>query len=46
MVTSIEGSRLGNKPLQQDFGFRPLIDFETAIRRSQNYLLQEQKPEG
>ncbi len=34
------------EPLQQDFGFRPRIDLEAAIHRSQNYLLKEQKPEG
>ncbi len=45
MVTSFQG-RFENKPLQQDFGFRPTVDLETAIRRSQNYLLKEQKPEG
>jgi len=46
MVTSIQGSRLGNEPRQQDFGFRPSVNLETAIRRSQNYLLKEQRPEG
>jgi squalene-hopene/tetraprenyl-beta-curcumene cyclase len=46
MVTSFQDTRSGNKPLQQDFGFRPLIDLETALRRSQNYLLKEQNPEG
>ncbi|MBI3848995.1 MAG: squalene--hopene cyclase [Verrucomicrobia bacterium] len=46
MVTSTQDGRLGNAPAQQDLGFRPLIDLETAIRRSQNYLLKEQKPEG
>src|SRR5262245_55081293 len=46
MVTSFQGSRLGNEPLQQDFGFRPSVNLETAIRRSQNYLLKEQRPEG
>jgi len=31
---------------QQDFGFRARLDLETTIRRSQDYLLREQKPEG
>jgi len=46
MVTSFQGGRRANEPLQQDFGFRPSVDLETAIRRSQNYLLKEQKFEG
>src|SRR3989442_10936650 len=46
MGTSLPGSRFGEQSLQQVFGFRPLIDLDTAIRRSQNYLLKEQKPEG
>ncbi len=32
--------------LQQDFGFHSRAELETAIQRSQNYLLREQKPEG
>jgi len=31
---------------QQDLGFRPPAELETAIGRSQNYLLSEQKAEG
>src|ERR1700740_2893527 len=34
------------KPFQTDLGFRARIDLETAIERSQTYLLGEQKPEG
>ncbi|MDB6123548.1 MAG: sqhC [Pedosphaera sp.] len=45
-VTSSQDRRLEDKPLQQDFGFRPWMDLEKAIQRSQNYLLSEQKPEG
>ena len=37
---------LGEKPRQEDFGFRPQIELETAIERSQSYLLGQQKPEG
>jgi squalene-hopene/tetraprenyl-beta-curcumene cyclase len=32
--------------LQTDFGFRLPAGLETAIRRSQNWLLRDQKPEG
>ena len=31
---------------QQDLGFRPPAELETAIGRSQSYLLSEQKAEG
>ena len=44
--TSNQDRQLDSKPLQTDFGFRPHAGLETAIRRSQNYLLREQKPEG
>jgi squalene-hopene/tetraprenyl-beta-curcumene cyclase len=37
---------LEDNPLQQDFGFRSRIDLESAIQRSQNHLLELQKPEG
>ena len=32
--------------LQQDFGLRHRAELESAIERSQNYLLGQQKPEG
>jgi squalene-hopene/tetraprenyl-beta-curcumene cyclase len=36
-----------DEPLrQQYFGFRPQTELETAIERSQTYLLSQQKPEG
>src|SRR5579863_5926269 len=44
--TLTQDSKLDSKPLQTDFGFRPRADLESAIHRSQNYLLREQKPEG
>src|SRR2546422_11771426 len=34
------------KPHPKDFGIRPANDLEAAIERSQNYLLDQQKPEG
>jgi squalene-hopene/tetraprenyl-beta-curcumene cyclase len=34
------------QPRQQYFGFRPQAELETAIERSQGYLLSQQKPEG
>src|SRR5581483_7213378 len=45
-VTQTQNELIEDKPLQQDFGFRSRADLETAIQRSQNYLLREQKPEG
>ena len=42
----IQERRPESTPLQTDFGFRPRADLENAIRRSQHYLLREQKPEG
>jgi len=46
-VTSTQDTQPENQPLeQQDFGFRARLDLETTIRRSQDYLLREQKPEG
>src|ERR1700679_920055 len=44
--TSFQERQLEKRPLQTDFGFRPRVELENAIRRSQNYLLREQKPEG
>ncbi len=45
-VSVLRPSILDEKPCQQDFGFRPQVGLETAIQRSQNYLLSQQKPEG
>ena len=45
-VASFRTSIFERKPRQQDFGFRPQIDLEIAIQRSQQYLLSQQKPEG
>jgi len=46
-VTSTQDIQPEDQPLQQqDFGFRARHDLETTIRRSQDYLLREQKPEG
>src|ERR1700735_5680805 len=45
-VTLTQDRNLDGKPLQTDFGFRPWVDLESAIQRSQNFLLREQKPEG
>ncbi|HEY0455860.1 MAG TPA: squalene--hopene cyclase, partial [Verrucomicrobiae bacterium] len=38
--------RQHGKPVTAEFGFSHEISLETAIKRSQNYLLREQKPEG
>src|SRR5580698_9898782 len=46
LVTSNQDKQLDSNFLQQDCGFRHWADLETAILRSQNYLLREQKPEG
>jgi squalene-hopene/tetraprenyl-beta-curcumene cyclase len=37
---------LGDKSLKPQSGFRPQADLETAIQRSQSYLLGQQKAEG
>jgi squalene-hopene/tetraprenyl-beta-curcumene cyclase len=39
-------SRIGSQPRQQNLGFRHHTGLETAIARSQSYLLGSQKPEG
>ncbi len=46
LSSSTDTHRAGIKPAQQEFGFRASIDSGAAIRRSQNFLLNEQKPEG
>ncbi len=38
--------RPGGQPITAEFGFTHQLSLETAIKRSQNYLLKEQKPEG
>ena len=42
--TLSEGARLGGQPASAQP--TPLSPLETAIQRSQNYLLSQQKPEG
>src|SRR5215468_7707948 len=42
----MHSDRLGGLPIATEFGFSHRISVETAITRSQNYLLKEQKPEG
>jgi squalene-hopene/tetraprenyl-beta-curcumene cyclase len=44
--TQNQDTSFNEKLLQQDFGFRHRTELEGAIERSQNYLLQQQKPEG
>jgi squalene-hopene/tetraprenyl-beta-curcumene cyclase len=36
----------GTRPLEAELAFSRRVSLETAIRRSQQYLLREQKPEG
>src|SRR5664280_241151 len=43
---TFEESHLKAQPRQQHFGFRPEIELETAILRSQEHLFSIQKPEG
>src|SRR5256885_4340494 len=43
---TFEKQRVESHPHQQNFGFRPHVDLETAIQRSQRHLLSIQKPEG
>src|SRR5215510_11913360 len=43
---SFEEGRLEDQSQQQHFGFRSQSDLETAIRRSQKFLLNSQNPEG
>jgi squalene-hopene/tetraprenyl-beta-curcumene cyclase len=45
-VISLRESSLRNKPLSDVPNVVPLTGFDAAIRRSQEYLLSEQKPEG
>src|SRR5882724_6791376 len=45
-VISFRESQAREKARPQDAGFRPPLLLETAIERSQSYLLREQKPEG
>ena len=43
---TLASHRRGGRPGQQEFGFRATVDLGRAIRRSQDYLLSIQKPEG
>ena len=45
-VASLRQSRAEGNPRQTDFGFKPRVELEAAIERSQRYLLGEQKAEG
>ena len=45
-VVALRESGSGENPRQQDLGCRAQIELETAIERSQAYLLSQQKPEG
>ena len=45
-VTSVRESSLGDTPRQQAPAASPQNELETAIKRSQSFLLNQQKPEG
>ncbi len=45
-VVSLREQHVEESPRQQDLGLQPQIELETAIERSQRYLLSQQKPEG
>ena len=45
-VVLFRENSLEENPRQQDFGFRRQVELETAIGRSQNYSLGQQKVEG
>jgi len=45
-VASFRESMAGKMPRQPAVGYRPEGELETAIQRSQGYLLSQQKPEG
>ena len=45
-ATRTENDRRDGNPITVEFKFSHQISLETAIKRSQNYLLREQKPEG
>lgn len=45
-VASLRETSVEENPRHQDLGPQPRIELETAIGRSQQYLLGEQKPEG
>lgn len=46
MVKLHQGSRAPSETSQQDFGFRQSVDYQTALNRSQDYLLSIQHPDG
>ncbi len=46
MIVSSGTSRIGGETPQPDSDFQPWPEFEAALRRSQDYLLSIQKPEG
>jgi squalene-hopene/tetraprenyl-beta-curcumene cyclase len=46
MVKLHQGSRASSETSQQDFGFRQSVDFQTALKRSQDYLLSIQDEKG
>ena len=45
-VVSLRENRTEERPRQQGLGLQPQTELEAAIKRSQGYLLSEQKPEG
>jgi squalene-hopene/tetraprenyl-beta-curcumene cyclase len=45
-VVSLGARNVEESPSQQDFGLDPYLELTTAIERSQQYLLSQQKPEG
>lgn len=46
MIVSSDTSRIGGETPQPDSNFQPWPEFAAALRRSQDYLLSIQKPEG
>lgn len=46
MVKLHQGRRESTEQSPRDLGFRQTVDFQTAIKRSQDYLLGIQHPEG
>jgi squalene-hopene/tetraprenyl-beta-curcumene cyclase len=45
-VVALRENRTEERPRQQDLGLQPQTDLEAAIKRSQGYLLSQQRPEG
>jgi squalene-hopene/tetraprenyl-beta-curcumene cyclase len=45
-ISVTKGTRLGGQPFTTEFSFSHQLSLETAIARSQKFLLREQKPAG